>query len=295
MNNTKVIQLLDEIENIVKIANSTFSDETELTIVQRKLSEAKQLLQEPIQRVEEMATSKCCNAKVKIVPAQYIGDFSKNFCAECGMKCEIINKLQEPQPTGKDIKSEEVRLIDANELMRRVLDMNNTYTNGNAQWGEYYTELLETWIDEAKTIYPTQQSQQGKVSEISDEMIETKALQIAHKYFESQAIVSDFEDAALDMGKWARDCMQQHKASQQEQGYTRGLVEYERWRGSLNALAIHDLTEHELVNRYIDSIPPSQQTTKPDVIKSVCDHDYKDFGHGQVYVCEKCNNWKWGD
>lgn len=31
------------------------------------------------------------------------------------------------------------------------------------------------------------------------------------------------------------------------------------------------------------------------VMRSFCDHQYKDYGEGQIDVCTKCNSWKWGD
>lgn len=47
-----------------------------------------------------------------------------------------------------------MKLIDADELMKKVVEMNYTYTQGNAQWGEYYTEMFQKWIEEAKVLSP---------------------------------------------------------------------------------------------------------------------------------------------
>lgn len=45
-----------------------------------------------------------------------------------------------------------MKLIDADELMKKVLGLNNTCKNGNAQWGEYYTKIFKKWIEEARVV-----------------------------------------------------------------------------------------------------------------------------------------------
>jgi hypothetical protein len=77
-------------------------------------------------------------------------------------------------------------------------------------------------------------------------------------------------------------------ASQQEQGYTREQMKQIWDYNGDDECEKNGLASCKTFDEYIKTIPPSQQTTKPDVIKSGCDkHDWQLIAPNSSR-CRKC-------
>jgi hypothetical protein len=180
------------------------------------------------------------------------------------------------------------------EWLRKNKQLVNIKIDNNLADCEFIGDLLDEY-HQAKL----KESAPQQPSELTDEMI--------HSYWKRKNCFGHYFEGLVDGSKFARDLMQQYKASQQEQGYTR-----EQFNGMKEAMQefvdrcdkgeVRSKKTYSKFKEILKSIPPSQQATKPSVdngavskqqagvIKSVCDClEPIPFGRkGMVDYCIRC-------